>query len=336
MSLETNRISRSSRIKVGITLGDPSGIGAAIIAKALPKVSGKAEFVVIGDKWVFDKALKQAKRKTQSVKPTKQIYKFIDLDNVKHKNFRFGQVKAAYGKASIEYLDKALELIRKKEIDCLVTSPVSKEAVALSGLKGFCGHTQYFAQKTGTKKTAMFLLNKYLKFGLVTTHVPVSSISVQLTRQSLRDTVYLVNISLRKLFGIRNPRIAVTGLNPHASDNGLIGDEENRVIKPELVNLRRLGLNLDGPLSADAAITKAKDNQYDAVIVMYHDQALIPLKLLSPQSGVNLTLGLPFVRTSPLHGTAFDKASLPHLADPHSLIEAVNLAIKCALRLKNT
>lgn len=306
-------------------MGDPSGIGPEITCKAVHKLSDLADFVIIGDEWVFERATRYRLHAPR--------IRFIDLNNVSRKNFRFGEVKAEYGRAAVEYLDKALELIGKKEIDCLVTCPVSKESINKAGFN-FQGHTEYLAQKTDTEDFVMMLLNRYLKFSLVTRHIPLKDIPWQLNKDRIYKTVFLTYKSLKELFLIKNPRIVVCGLNPHASDNGLIGKEENRLIKPALRSLRRKIKYIDGPLSADVAISKARQGEYDCVIAMYHDQALIPLKLLDKNSGTNLTLGLPFVRTSPLHGTAFDIAGAG-LANPASLIEAIRLALRCTLNLKN-
>ena len=289
-------------------MGDPSGIGPEIIAKALPQLKNLAQFIIIGDKWVFNQTTDQ---------------KFIDLKNVEHKKFRFGQVRSEYGRASIEYLDQALELLKNKEIDCLVTCPVSKEAVSLSGLK-FNGHTEYLAKHTKTKDFVMMLLNDRLKISLITQHIPINKVSRAITRKKIISTVTLTYQALKKLFSINNPRIVVCGLNPHASDNGVIGSQENKTMKPVLKKFKYV----TGPISADIAISLADKSKFDAVIVAYHDQALIPLKLTDKSSGVNLTLGLSFVRTSPLHGTAFDIAGT-NSANPDSLIAAIKLAIKC-------
>jgi len=321
MSSRKNPISKSCRIRVGVTLGDPSGVGPEIIAKALKKVQGLAEFTVIGDKLVFNRA----SGATCSVPRVK----FIDLHNVRPKSFQFGKIKAEYGRASIEYLDKAMELIKKRELDCLVTAPISKEAINLAGFE-YCGHTEYFAQKSNTKDFVMLLLNRHLKISLVTRHISILKVPLQLTQERIYKTVRLTYKSLKDLFLIKNPRLVACGLNPHASDNGLIGKEENRVIKPALANLKRAIRHIDGPKPADVAMLEAYEKKYDCVIAMYHDQALIPLKLLGKRTGANLTLGLPFVRTSPLHGTAFDIAGA-NLADPASLIEAIKLAVKCTL-----
>ncbi len=326
MSLENNPILKSSRIRVGITIGDPSGIGPLITSKALSKLKGAADFVVIGDRWVFNR-------------PSSIVYRlssvrFIDLHNVRHKNFNFGKIKAEYGRASIEYLDKALELLNNKEIDCLVTAPISKEAVAKAGFR-YAGHTEYFLKKTGSTGVVMMLLNDKLRFSLATRHIPLNKVSGVLTKAGLLSNILVTYNSLRDIFGIKNPRIAVCGLNPHASDNGLIGTEENKIIKPALEGLRlRIKADIDGPLPSDVAIARANMGKYDCVVAMYHDQALIPLKLTGYGSGVNMTLGLPFIRTSPLHGTAFDIAKKARLADPSSLIAAIRLAIKCTSSLK--
>ncbi|MBI5145328.1 MAG: 4-hydroxythreonine-4-phosphate dehydrogenase PdxA, partial [Candidatus Omnitrophica bacterium] len=246
--------------------------------------------------------------------------------------FSFGKISAEYGQASLEYLDKALELIKRGEIDCLVTCPLSKEAVNLAGIK-FSGHTEYLAKRTKTRDVVMMLVNKEMRFSLVTRHIPLKKVSPTLNRDNLSKTIFITRQYLKKMFSIKEPRIIVCGVNPHASDNGLLGSEENKIIQPVIKKLKKFIKYLDGPLSADVAIYKAKQREYDCVIAMYHDQALIPLKLLSRDQGVNITLGLPFVRTSPLHGTAFDIAGTS-LANPSSLMEAIKLAVKCALNQK--
>lgn len=313
-------------IKVGITMGDPSGIGPEIIAKALPKLKNIAEFAIIGDNYVFHRA-SGAMRRALCAKRLASNINFIDLNNVNHEKFKFGRICAEYGRASIDYLDKALELLRKRGIDCLVTCPVSKEAVNLSGLK-FSGHTEYLASKTKANDCVMMLLNDKLKFSLVTQHIPIYKVSSAIKANKLKKIIQITYRDLRRFFSLKNPKIVVCGLNPHASDNGIIGNEEKKVIIPVIKKLSYCY----GPISADIAIAKAFEGKYDAVVVMYHDQALIPLKLTSKETGVNLTLGLPFVRTSPLHGTAFDIAG-KNIASSGSLISAIKLAVKCSQNL---
>jgi 4-hydroxythreonine-4-phosphate dehydrogenase len=308
-------------------MGDPSGIGPAITLGAVNKLKGLADVIVIGDAWVLAKA-QSSKLKTQSCR-------LIDLNNVNRKKFNFGEIKAEYGRASIEYLDKAIELLDSDKADCLVTCPISKEAINKAGFL-YSGHTEYLADCTGIKEPVMMLLNEDLKFSLVTRHVPLKEVSSQLSRDKIQRVVLATYHALERLFGIEEPRMVVCGLNPHASDNGVIGREEVRLVRPAIEALRKKIKNLDGPISADVAIARARAKIYDAVIAMYHDQALIPLKMLGGHTGVNLTLGLRFVRTSPLHGTAFDIAQNPKLANPDSLIQAIKLAVKCALNLKKT
>ncbi|MBM3255706.1 MAG: 4-hydroxythreonine-4-phosphate dehydrogenase PdxA [Candidatus Omnitrophica bacterium] len=313
-----------SKIKVGITMGDPSGIGPEIIALALKKVRDNARFVIIGDKRVFQKA----KARDSGLGK----HKFIDLANVNQRIFSFGRIKAEYGRASIEYLGHALELIKDKELDCLVTGPISKESINKAGFK-FPGHTEYLVRQTQSKNFAMMLLNNRLKISLVTRHIPIAGVPCALKKEDLCITIRLTHQALKNLFLINRPRIVICGLNPHASDNGLIGGEENEIIRPALSIIRKSLPNIYGPLPADIAIARTVQGSYDCAIAMYHDQALIPLKLTSAESGVNITLGLPFVRTSPLHGTAFDIAGKA-LASPDSLIAAINLAIACSMNLK--
>lgn len=326
MSLKVNPTSKSTKIKVGLTIGDPSGIGPLITLKAVNKLKGLADFTVIGDKWVLDQL--------SAVSYQLSAVRFIDLHNVNRKIFSFGQIKAEYGKASIEYLDKALELLGKKEIGCLVTNPISKEATAKAGYK-YGGHTEYFLKKTGSTGVVMMLLNDKLRFSLATRHIPLKKVSRALNESSLLSNILITHRSLVNIFGIKKPRIVLCGVNPHASDNGIIGNEELAIIKPALKKIKSsIKAYVAGPLSADAAILGASKGKYDCVIAMYHDQALIPLKLTGFDTGVNLTLGLPFIRTSPLHGTAFGLAKKPELADPGSLISAIKLAIQCTSRQK--
>ncbi len=308
-------------------MGDPSGIGPAIILKSITELKGLADFVIIGDKWVFNQTLGPRSRGALDCQ-------FIDLNNVTRNNFSYGKVKAEYGKASIEYLDQAMELIKNSRIDCLVTCPVSKEAISLAGFDKFSGHTEYLAACTNIKDFAMMLLNEKLKISLVTRHIPLKDVPLSLSSQVIYKTIFLTYRSLKELFLIKNPRIVVCGLNPHASDNGLLGGEENKIIRPALEHLKKIIKNIEGPLPADVAVLKAAQRKYDCLIAMYHDQALIPLKISGAYTGVNLTLGLPFIRTSPLHGTAFDIAGKLNLADPTSLIESIKLAVRCTLNQK--
>lgn len=315
----------SGKIKVGITLGDPAGIGAEITAKILQvrELTKAAELVLIGDRWVLNKfKIKNAK------------FNFIDLGNVPRKNFSWGKVKAEYGRAALEYLDKAIDLIKKKEIDCLVTCPVSKEAIRKTD-SNFSGHTEYLAMRTNSREPVMLLANKYLKIGLVTRHIPLSQVAFSINQSKVYRTIMATYEAMKSLFALQYPRIALCGINPHASEGGAIGNEEKRIILPAVRKAQKIIRYLDGPLPCDTVFLKTKEKIYDAAVALYHDQALIPLKLSDFGSGVNITLGLPFVRTSPLHGTAFDIAGRG-FADHSSLLTAVKTAIQCTLNQKKS
>jgi 4-phospho-D-threonate 3-dehydrogenase / 4-phospho-D-erythronate 3-dehydrogenase len=327
MSLKNNLTLKSSIIRVGLTIGDPAGIGPAIVLKALRILKGKVRLTVIGDSFVLASAAKALKIKSR-FSPSNSV-ELIDLKNVKRKSFAFGKLAAQNGQTSLEYLDLAWELLKRKKIDCLVTCPISKEAISLAGSK-FTGHTEYFSWKTGGEGLVMMLLNDKLKFSLVTRHIPLKDVCTILTRKNLENNIQTTIKGLKSLFLIKKPRLVICGVNPHASDNGLIGREEQEVIIPVIKNLRQKfqDATIVGPFPADVAISQSVKGNFDCVIAAYHDQALIALKLTDFDSGVNLTLGLPFVRTSPLHGTAFDIARKPKQANPNSLVAAIKLAVK--------
>jgi len=328
MSLKNNPTLKSSKIRVGLTIGDPAGIGAAITLRALRILKGKADFTVIGSSFVLAKAAKL-------LKITPEPVKLIDLNNVGEKKFKFGSLNAQNGRACLEYLDVALGLLKKNKIDCLVTCPISKEAIHLAGAN-FSGHTEYLAKQTDSGDLVMMLINNKLKFSLVTRHIRLRDVSRMLTRKILENNILNTVKGLKSLFLIKKPRLVVCGVNPHASDNGVIGTEEQEIIIPVIKSLNKKlsSFAIGGVFGADLAISSAAKGKFDCVIAAYHDQALIALKLTGFDSGVNLTLGLPFVRTSPLHGVAFDIAGKPALANPNSLIAAIKLAIKCTLNQK--
>jgi 4-hydroxythreonine-4-phosphate dehydrogenase len=327
MSLKNNPTLKSSIIRVGLTIGDPAGIGPAIVLKALKILKDKVSFTVIGDSFVMDCAAKALKIKPRDYLST--CVKFVDLNNVVRNSFRFGRLNAQNGRASLDYLNLAWELLEKKKIDCLVTCPISKEAVGLT-IPGFTGHTEYFAKKGGSKDLVMMLINDKLKFSLVTRHIRLKDVCTVLTPKNLENNILSTIKGLKSLFLIKKPRLVICGVNPHASDNGLIGTEEQKIIIPVIKRLSKQlqDATIVGAFSADVAISQAAQGNFDCVIAAYHDQALIALKLTGFDSGVNLTLGLPFVRTSPLHGTAFDIAHKPAQANPNSLVAAIKLAVK--------
>lgn len=300
-------------------MGDPSGIGPEVVIKALSDkgIQRLAHITVIGDYFVISKVKKYLKLNSE--------FSLVDLSNVPQNNFSYGKETPFLGKASIEYVDKALDMIKKGEADCLVTAPVNKSSVREGALKDFKGHTEYIAKKTYSKDFSMMFVGKLLKVSLVTRHLALKDVTNSINIDNVYKTIMLTADCLKRFFCIENPKIGVAGLNPHAGDNGLFGDEEAKIIVPAIKKALSDIKSIYGPVPADAIFYEALNGKFDAVISMYHDQALAPFKMLYFKDGVNLTLGLPFVRTSPDHGTAFDIAGLG-VADATSMKEAIHLA----------
>lgn len=302
-------------------MGDPSGIGPEVVVKALSdkNISNLAHITVIGDYFVIEKAKKNLKVKTD--------FSLLDLSNVPQNNFSHGQIRPSFGKAAMEYIDRAISILKGGEADALITAPVNKSSVRSAGFNDFEGHTEYLAARTGVKGFAMMFVGKNLKITLVTRHIALKDVPRSISTDSVYKTIMITADYLKKYFKLNSPRIGVAALNPHAGDNGLFGDEENRVIVPAIKKSLSALKNIYGPVPPDAIFYEALTGKFDAVVAMYHDQALAPFKTLYFRDGVNLTLGLPFVRTSPDHGTAFDIAG-KGVADPASMKEAILLACR--------
>ncbi|MDD5428117.1 MAG: 4-hydroxythreonine-4-phosphate dehydrogenase PdxA [Candidatus Omnitrophica bacterium] len=315
------RISRSNKPLVVITMGDPSGVGPEVTLKALasPEVKGLANFLVIGDAGVLAGTARDT--------GCRMYPHILDMGNVPAKSFGYGEDRAPYGRASMQYIDMALELAASGETDAIVTAPVNKAAIKRSGIEDFRGHTEYIAGKFKVKKFAMMFAGPGLKVALVTRHVALKKVAASLSAKNIFDTIKLTHDCLKNSFGIKSPAIAVCGLNPHAGEGGAFGDEEAKIIAPAVKRASAFAKNVRGPLPADAVFYDAINERYDAVVAMYHDQGLAPFKMLYFDRGVNLTVGLPFVRTSPDHGTAFAIAGKGK-ADPRSMIEAIKLACR--------
>lgn len=318
---------------IGITMGDPAGIGPEICAKALTssEIQVIANCVVIGDRKVLRQGLKVAKIANIEINPIKKISeaKFLrgtidvlDLKNVSPR-LKIGQVSKAAGKAAVEYIEKAVRLAMDGKIDAMVTAPINKEAMHKAGYK-FQGHTEILAARTKAKKYAMMFVSDTLWIMLVTTHVPLKDVSKNLDKKKIVNAIKLAHETLYKLRE-KKPRIGVAGLNPHAGEAGIFGDEEIKIIAPAVAEAKKLGINVKGPISPDAIFYLANIGMFDIVVAMYHDQGLIPLKLLSFNKSVNVTVGLPIIRTSVDHGTGFDIAG-KGWANPQSLLEAIKVA----------
>ena len=318
---------------IGITMGDPAGIGPEVCARALtaPEVNVVAKCLVIGDSKAMRQGLKTAKIPNIEINPVKKVSeaKFtrgtidvFDLKNVSPR-LKIAQVSKAAGKASIEYIEKAIRLAQDGKIDGLATGPINKEAIRKAGYK-YQGHTELLAARTKATNYAMMFVSDSLWVMLVTTHIPLKDVSKHLDKKKIVKRIKLAHETLYKIRD-KKPRIGVAGLNPHAGEAGLFGDEEIKIIKPAVDEAKKLGINVKGPISPDAIFYLAKIGMFDIVIAMYHDQGLIPLKLLSFNHSVNVTVGLPIIRTSVDHGTGFDIAG-KGWANPQSLIEAIKVA----------
>jgi 4-hydroxythreonine-4-phosphate dehydrogenase len=293
---------------IGITMGDPLGIGPESVLKALPQFRDQAAFRVFGDA-----GLLKGLAKDELVPVT------ADAANQEAR-----EVWA--GRASVAYLDAAMAAYQSGEIHALVTAPISKSHVHRAGFP-FPGHTEYLAKQTGTQKYVMMMAGPRLRVSLVTIHEPIAKVSADLSVEKIVACIEVTYRSLRERFRISAPRVAVCGLNPHAGENGLLGTEEQTIIGPAVAEAERRGWACSGPRVPDAVFHEAWEGQWDAVVCMYHDQGLIPFKMVHFKDGVNVTLGLPLVRTSPDHGTAFDIAG-KGIADPSSMIAAIRLALE--------
>ncbi len=306
--------------KLAITIGDPAGIGPEIVLKSLlsDEVMRSCRPLVIGSRSVLEEAAEK-----MGLPYDPQAYDILNAGEIKDRNFVKGQASFEGGKDCVAYIRKAAELAMIKVVDAVVTAPISKEALKMAGV-GWPGHTEMLAELTGTTDYAMVLCGGPLKVILTTIHTAIRNVPDMLTADKVLQTIILAKKACN-MMGIKEPRIAVAGLNPHAGEAGIFGDEEIKHISPAVRESLNMGIPVSGPHPPDALFHKAYRGDFDIVVCMYHDQGLIPLKMIAFEKGVNMTVGLPFVRTSPDHGTAYDIA-WKGLADPSSMIEAIKLA----------
>jgi 4-hydroxythreonine-4-phosphate dehydrogenase len=317
---------------VAITLGDASGIGPEIVAKAMgaPDAAQRHPAFVIGAAPVIERAalawapgLKVRRiRHVGEHRAQVGVLDVLDVGEVPGV-LRHGRISAAAGRAAFDAIAEAIRLAMAGEIAAICTAPVNKEALAAAGVP-YPGHTEMLADLSGSDDTAMMLVNPQLRTMLVTVHCPLAQAIQMLTVQRELRIIRLAHRTLQDM-GIERPRIAVAGLNPHAGEGGLFGHEDADIIAPCVAQARAEGIDASGPHPGDTVFMQARRGRYDLVVAQYHDQGLIPIKLLGVEDGVNVTAGLPFVRTSPDHGTAFDIAG-QGLADPSSLQSALQAA----------
>ncbi|WP_085522262.1 4-hydroxythreonine-4-phosphate dehydrogenase PdxA [Tuberibacillus sp. Marseille-P3662] len=320
---------------IGITMGDPSGVGPEIIVKALQKQELHDQCIplVIGDAKMLRRAVQilaidteinviQEPRETE-VKP--YYINCIDIDLLPE-NHPFGEVSETSGDAAFQFLKKAIELAGNGNIDAICTAPLNKEALHLAG-HNYPGHTEILAELTGTENYSMMLSSPKLKVIHVTTHIGLIDAVQKINHERVYTVINLADRTLKDA-GYEQPKIAVCGINPHAGENGLFGygEEEEKII-PAVTKAQDEGVNVEGPLPADTLFFRASRGDFDIVVAMYHDQGHGPIKVLGLEAGVNITVGLPIIRTSVDHGTAFDIAG-KGLADERSLEEAIRQAIE--------
>ncbi|GAW35685.1 4-hydroxythreonine-4-phosphate dehydrogenase 1 [Roseovarius sp. A-2] len=312
-------------VPVALTCGEPSGIGPEIAAAAWDALRGHLPFFLIGD----PAHLPEGTPHVVIEHPAEAMAACAQALPVLRHDFAgvriAGTPQPAQAQGVIDVIARGVGLVQAGEALALCTAPIHKQALQEGAGFAFPGHTEYLAHLAGVGRVVMMLASDALRVVPATIHIPLKDVSQALTGDLLEQTVRITHAALIRDFGISAPRLAVAGLNPHAGEGGRMGTEEIEVIAPVLERLRGEGLDLRGPLSADTMFHGAARAGYDAAICMYHDQALIPIKTLDFDRGVNVTLGLPFIRTSPDHGTALDIAG-QGVANPTSLIEALRMA----------
>lgn len=327
---------------LALTMGDPVGIGPEIMVLALADAAlhRDCRAVVLGDYPAMERArkglapalsLKVVEHPSQG-RYEPGIINLMALSHLAPEDLNHSHPSAAGGRAMVSYILKAVELAMNREVDAMVTGPISKAALHLAGYR-YAGHTELLAERTGATEVAMMLAGGKFRVVLATIHCPLAEVPEHLSTGKLVRLFALTYRSLKQDFGLPEPRLGVAALNPHASEGGLFGDEEKEIIIPAVLEARGQGLPVSGPFPADTLFWRHAQGEFDAIIAMYHDQGLIPLKLLHFTDAVNITLGLPIIRTSVDHGTAYDLAGSGQ-AHPGSLKAAIFMAAELARRRK--
>lgn len=323
---------------IGITMGEPAGIGAEVIVKALddPEVRGLGRFIIYGLNELISYAADLAevsafwyREPHDSIRRVASGVVVADFDEYAMLRPDLRRPTAEGGHASMRFLDEAISDLQQNRLDALVTGPIDKFSWKMAGLR-FPGHTEKLAHAFKARRVAMMFDGGGLRVALGSIHVPLFELRDQFTIGMVFNPIDLLNEALRDWFGIERPRIAVCGINPHAGEGGLFGDEERRVIEPAMVMAREADIDVEGPFPADSLFWRAKTTRrWDGIVAMYHDQGLIPVKLLAFDSAVNVTLGLPVIRTSVDHGVGYDIAGR-NAANPNSMKAAIRLAARLA------
>ncbi len=329
-------MAQSERPLIAITMGDPAGIGPEVVLKALrsPSVYERCRPLVVGDRRILERATTwipgTAFDYDGVTEPARGRYvpgtiTLWDLHNAPPDACPPGAVRAAGGRAAVEYVVHACDLALAHQVAAVVTAPLNKAAMQLAGF-AYAGHTELLAERTGAERVSMLLVSPKLRVVHVSTHVALQEAIRRVTPERVGETIELAYQACRAL-GIAEPRIAVAGLNPHASEGGLFGHEEAEAILPAVLAARRRGMNVSDPQPPDTIFLRALHGEWDIVVAMYHDQGHIPMKLLAFDSGVNVSVGLPIIRTSVDHGTAFDIAGTGQ-AREESMLQAIEVAVR--------
>ncbi len=318
---------------IGVSMGDPAGIGPEVVLKAALQRSDAYRLVVLGDVNCLQETAQHLHlpitvvpwRFEEPYPTSAEVVPVLELSHLAPHERQPGRPAPAGGEASYLYVESGAQLALQGIIHGLVTAPISKAMWHAAG-RAYPGHTELLADLTHTPEVRMMLVGSQLRVILVTTHIALARVPTVLSSERIFRTIMMAAEHLRRFHGLPQPGLAVAGLNPHAGETGAFGDEEERIIVPAVRQAQAQGLASEGPFPADTVFVRAVHGEFDGVICLYHDQGLIPLKLLSWEDGVNVTIGLPIVRTSPDHGTAFDIAGQGK-ADPRSLQAAIALAV---------
>lgn len=314
----------SRHARITISIGDPAGIGPEIALKALcdPSIASLAEWLLVADSSALDAAARVC-----AIDLATLSFRLVETSSLPAgHSIAFGELRAEYGVAAITYVRRAVELCMSGAADAMVTAPLNKEAVALSG-RAFSGHTEYIAELTDAAESRMLLYSEKLATVHVSTHIPLEQ-ACRLDRARIVRTIQLGNDALTWM-NRRAPRIAVCGLNPHAGEHGLFGKQDLEIIAPAIEEARSHGIDCSGPHSPDTIFVRALRGEFDLIVAMYHDQGHIPMKVIDFAGGVNVSLGMPIIRTSVDHGTAFDIAGC-NQADATNMKVAMRLAVRMA------
>ena len=315
-------------MRVGVTIGDPAGVGPEVALKAAlhPDVKKKCELILIGSAALIEEQAQELKLSSLQ----KESLNIVNVQDASWDLIDRGAASLVSGELSLAYLEASVKMLLKHDIDAVATAPIHKASWHMAGIN-YPGHTEFFAEKFNAQSYMMSFFSPEMRLALVSRHIPIHSVSDYLTEEKVLDVLAMIH-QCRHLYGCDNGvKIAVCGLNPHAGEVGGIGREEIDVISPAIKKACKLGMDVSGPFPADTLFVESQRVEYDFIVAMYHDQGLIPFKMIAFDTGVNVTLGLPYIRTSVDHGTAFDIVG-KNKANEMSMVNAICLAADMAVR----